>query len=164
MKELLISAFGEGKDLEWWQMASRAGLIFILCIILIRLSGRRSFGMKSPFDNTIAILLGAILSRAVVGASPFFPTLGAAIVLVLMHRLFAWLSLQFHWFGSLIKGSARPLYEKGQLNKESLSKALLSISDLEEGLRLGFHSNNLEEVESMYLERNGEISIVKKKN
>jgi uncharacterized membrane protein YcaP (DUF421 family) len=164
MKQLLLNAFGEGEDLEWWQMADRAALIFILAIVLIRLSGRRSFGLKSPFDNTIAILLGAILSRAVVGASPFLPTVGAALVLVLMHRLFAWLSLHNHWFGSLIKGSARPLYQDGRFNEAEIHKSLVSMRDLEEGLRMGIHTSSLEDVEAMYLERNGEISIVKKGN
>jgi uncharacterized membrane protein YcaP (DUF421 family) len=163
MNELLISVFGQGRDLEWYQMCARAVVIFIIAILFLRLSGRRSFGMKSPFDNTIAILIGAVLSRPVVGASPFIPTMCAALVLALMHRLFAWLSLYFHSFGRLIKGAPLPLFEHGHFNKANMKRALISIRDIEERLRLNANACTLEEVEAMYLERNGEISVVKKK-
>jgi len=50
---LLIQIFGEGKDLNALQMSSRGIVIFFIALILIRISGRRSFGVRTPLDNII---------------------------------------------------------------------------------------------------------------
>lgn len=162
MKELFYKTFGSGENLGCLQMGARAFVIFLLAIVLIRLSGRRSFGMRSAFDNTIAILLGAILARTVVGASPFLPTLCACLVLVVMHRLFAWISLYSHSFGKLIKGQPIPLYKDGKLLEENMSRSLISEHDLRAGLREAINSERLDEVDTVLLDRDGRISVIVK--
>jgi len=59
-------------------MCRLAAVVFILAYLLICVSGRRSFALRSPLDNIIVILLGAVFSRAVVGASPFLPAMAAS--------------------------------------------------------------------------------------
>jgi uncharacterized membrane protein YcaP (DUF421 family) len=117
-----------------------------------------------PFDNVIVILLGAILSRAVVGASPFIPTICASLVIVLLHRLFAIIAMYSHGFGKLIKGEERVLYENGKLNDPHMRSGLISKRDLIEGLHLNGNIDTLDDAKSVFLERNGEISVVKKRN
>ena len=70
--DLIATIFGEGSELTNWQMAARAVVIFFTTLLLIRVSGRRSFGQRTPFDAATTVLLGAVLSRGVVGASPFY--------------------------------------------------------------------------------------------
>lgn len=160
--EILTQLFGEGENQTALQMSARAVVVFIITLILLRIAGRRSFGMKSPFDNIIVILLGAILSRAVVGASEFVPTIASATVIAVLHRLGAWLGALNLRFGALIKGQKIVLFEKGKLKYENMRRALVSESDLYASLRNDMHEESFEKIESAYMENNGQISFVKK--
>ena len=145
------------------QMTARAVVIFLIAVVVLRISGRRSFGMASAFDNAVAVLIGAVLGRAVVGTSPFLPTVSAAFALALMHRLFAWLSLDYKGIGRIAKGSQRVIYEKGQFNHKNMRLSLISERDFMEGLRKECHTESLEQVEKAYVERDGRISVILKK-
>ncbi|HLG02775.1 MAG TPA: hypothetical protein VI731_04210, partial [Bacteroidia bacterium] len=86
--ETFYKWIGEGQEhLLPQQMGLRAIIVFLIAIVLIRISGRRSFGMRSAFDNVIAILLGAILSRSVVDGVPFFSPIIAGAAIVILHRV-----------------------------------------------------------------------------
>jgi uncharacterized membrane protein YcaP (DUF421 family) len=160
--ETLTQLFGERENQTALQMSARAVVIFIITLILLRIAGRRSFGMKSPFDNIIVILLGAILSRAVVGASEFVPTIASATVIAVLHRLGAWLGALNLRFGALIKGQKIVLFEKGKLKHDNMRRALISESDLYASLRNDMHVESFEKIESAYMENNGQISFVRK--
>jgi uncharacterized membrane protein YcaP (DUF421 family) len=161
--ETIITLFGEGEQINALQMSMRSIVIFIVSLILIRISGRRAFGIRMPFDNVVTILLGAILSRAITAASPFFATVAAATVIVLLHRFCGWFSLHNKKFGYLIKGEAKILFENGKTNHRNMNYGLISERDLQEGLRINGHEESLEDVRKIYLERNGQISVIKKK-
>lgn len=160
---LLYSIFGVGPELNVWQMSSRTVIVFIYTVILMRISGRRAFGLRAPFDNIILVLLGAILGRAVVGASPFFPTIISGLVIALLHRLCAIFSLKPSIFSHFIKGKAIPLLKNGKLFPAKMKRSLISDEDLLEELRIHAQTNDLESFTEIYMERNGQIGFVKKK-
>lgn len=95
----------EAEDLHWYQMFTRALIVFITAIAFIRLAGMRSFGTQSAFDVVLSITLGAILSRCITGHYPFFATLATALFLAMLHRLFAWLSFKSRFINRLTEGN-----------------------------------------------------------
>jgi uncharacterized membrane protein YcaP (DUF421 family) len=133
----------------------------LLELTLLRVAGIRTFGERTAFDNVIVIMLGSVLSRAVVGASPFIPTSVACLVFVLIHRVLAWLSHHNDRVGRLIKGEKTRLFAGGRQLAKNMDQAQISEKDLLESLRLRLNTDSLDEVKEMYLESNGEISIVK---
>ena len=150
------------EELTVLQMSLRAFITFIVAIVLVRIAGRRAFGLKSPFDNTFAILFGAILAQGVIGRVPFASGLAACAVLAIAHRLFAFLSLKYSKFGGWIKGTKILLYSNGKLVEKNMVRSLISENDLMERIRLeGFES--LAQIEEAYMERNGEVSVIPKK-
>jgi uncharacterized membrane protein YcaP (DUF421 family) len=81
--------FGGIKDLTLGQECARAGLIFFYGLIMLRLSGRRTFAQMSAIDLVISIIVGSNLSRAMTGGVPFWPTLASVAVLVALHLILA---------------------------------------------------------------------------
>ncbi|HEY8930012.1 MAG TPA: YetF domain-containing protein [Mucilaginibacter sp.] len=161
--ELLKQVFGEGKDLSILQMSCRGIVIFIVALLLIRLSGRRSFGVRTALDNIVSISLGAILSRAVVGASDFAPVVITCFVIVLMHRLFGWFISTSKRFGKVTEGNKIKLYEDGRFLHSNMRRALVCEEDIMQGVRKSALTEDMDLIEKVYIERNGEISAIKKK-
>lgn len=135
MRDLALTLFGDGDDLDALQMSLRAAAVFVLALLMIRVSGRRSFGQHRPFDACTTVLLGAVLSRAVVGASPFWPTMAAGAVVVLLHRLVAMASLRWPRFESLVSGDKRELVREGVPDPQEMRKGLVTGRDLDEAVR-----------------------------
>jgi uncharacterized membrane protein YcaP (DUF421 family) len=160
----LIAVFGEGRNLDTLQMTARAIVAFVAMLVLIRISGRRSFGQRSPFDSVVAVLLGATLSRAIVGASEVLPTSVACLALVLLHRALGWSCVHIPRFERIVTGRERVLYREGEFDVAEMSAALVTRSDVIESARRQLGTATLEGVEYAVLERNGEISLIRKQS
>jgi len=160
--QIIHDIFGSGKDLSVLQMTARAILVFIIALILIRISGRRSFGLHSPLDNIITIALGAVLSRAIVGVSPFFPVIASSTGLVLIHRLFAYGMLHHNAFSKLVSGDKILLFKDGDFIQQNLDKALIRRDEILQEVRKSAQTENLDQIEKIYMERNGEVNSVRK--
>jgi uncharacterized membrane protein YcaP (DUF421 family) len=159
-----IQVFGTGELLNSGQMAARAFVIFVITLTLIRLSGRRSFGLRTPLDNIIVILLGALLSRAITGASPFFPVIAASTVIALLHRILGWLTTKNRYVKMIVDGDEILLYENGRFLEDNMSRAMLCKEDIIQGIRKSTLTDDLSKIERIYIDRTGEISILKKKS
>lgn len=166
MSELFDYLFGFHADshtVTAVQMTTRAILLFFAALGLLRLSGPRTFGSSTAFDLVVKIMLGSVLSRAVAASSPFGGTLLACTTFVLLHRGLAWASFRYPWVDALVKGNVFLLAEKGHVKAEQLRQLNLNELDLQEGLREGGNVASVAEAEAVYLERDGSISVVKKK-
>jgi uncharacterized membrane protein YcaP (DUF421 family) len=160
--ETIIFIFGNGKDLTVLQMSCRAIIIFIVSLLLIRISGRRSFGVRTPLDNIIVILLGALLSRAIVGASGFFPVIISSFVIVIIHRICAWSIVHHPIAAKIFEGKKILLFENGHFLKKNMDKALVCTEDVMQGIRKSALTEDLHKIDRVFMERNGEISATKK--
>ena len=164
MNDLINTCFGQGQDLDALQMSCRAFCMFFITLALIRISGMRAFGQKSAFDSIIVILLGSVLSRAVVGVSPFIPTVSAGFVFASVHRLLAVVTVYSDRIGAIIKGKKTTLYKNDTLIEKNMFLCSISFKDMMEELRLNLHQDNLNNVKEIIMERSGKISIIKKES
>lgn len=158
---------------DWWginenisplAIAARSAVMFIAALLLMRMAGMRPFGKGEPFDDIITFLIGGILSRGVVGATPFFSTVFSMAVIIIIHKIFAKLSIYSKWFGAKVKGQKVLLYQNGLFVEKNMHRVNITEHDIIEDLRLTVQSDSLEGIKEVYMERSGEISFVKKES
>lgn len=160
--ETLVGLSVEPKDLTFVQISLRGIIVFLATLIMVRLGHKRSLARKTPFDAVLLVILAAVLSRAINGSAPFFPTLGGGVVLVLLHRLFAYLAYHSHRFGILVKGAPDTIVREGECDFPMMRRNHVSMHDLEGDMRLHGHLDDLSKVRLARVERSGDISFIKK--
>ena len=160
--QLLETVLGSGTELDASQMAVRALAVFVIALAMIRLSRRRSFGQHTPFDACIPVLFGAVVSRAVVGASPFWETDAAEFARALVHRDVARLCVRSCWFDRLANGNERVLIDQGKMDLRATEKVRISKRDLGEAICRKFGAGELHDGDRAVLERHGTVSLKEK--
>jgi uncharacterized membrane protein YcaP (DUF421 family) len=148
------------EDLSAWEMSLRALIIYITAIVLVRVGQMRFMGQNTAFDMILGIILGSVLSRAITGNAPFFPTVAAAGVLVAFHWLFSVVSFHSRFFGKLIKGRERTLVRDGEIQWDNMRRSHISRRDLEMALRSTGKITQPEDVAVAHFERSGDISVI----
>jgi uncharacterized membrane protein YcaP (DUF421 family) len=161
---LLLGPDGKPTELTFLNISLRALVIFIVGLALVRIGDRRSLSEKTAFDAIFIVLIGAVLSRAINGPSPFFGTIAAGTVLMAIHRACAYAACKSHGFGKLVKGQPVTLVRNGEIDWEQMNRALVSQHDLQEDLRLDAKTEDVGTIHLARLERSGDISFIKKGN
>ena len=159
----LREIWGIKEDITIPEIAVRAAVMFLLMVVMIRATGMRSFGKGDVFDNILVILLGSVLARGIVGATPFLSAVAGGVIITGVHLLLSNISFKSHKIGKLVKGTHFPLYNNGQFNEHNMDKANISKHDIEEQMRLKLHNTSLDNIEAIYFERTGEISFIQAK-
>jgi uncharacterized membrane protein YcaP (DUF421 family) len=134
--ELIGNIFGSGQSLTLWQECARAILIFAYGLVLLRLTGRRTFGKWSALDIVVSIIVGSALARTMTGGAPLGGTLAAVAVFMTIHMVLAHACARSEWWSQLVEGTPVTLASDGRTSKPLLKAHAVSQTDLAEALRL----------------------------
>jgi uncharacterized membrane protein YcaP (DUF421 family) len=148
-------------EIAWWQMCNRPVLIFVFGLMLVRAAGKRVFGKWGAIDILLSVIIGSNLSRTLTGSAPFLPTLAATAVLVVLHRIATMAALRLPALGPILKGRTARLILDGEVDRAALRRHGVGEHDLESALR-GAGLLSTDGVAEAWLERNGDISIIKR--
>jgi uncharacterized membrane protein YcaP (DUF421 family) len=160
--EALLGLGREAAGLTFLQISLRGVVVFIAALGIVRCGDRRFLSQKTAFDAVLGFILASMLARAVNGTAAFFPTIGGGFVLVVLHRTLAYWSRRSHAVGLLIKGRSDVIVREGALDEAAAHRNRLSEHDLLEDLRLNGNVAEIRDVLLAVLERNGQISVVRR--
>ena len=163
--EALSFWFGVGvepRNYTIFQCSLRALVLLFAGLIMVRVGSKRALAEKTPIDTLTVVIVASVLSRAINGPSPLLPSIGAAFVLVLLHRALMAGACRYHFLGGLIKGRSDIIVRDGQPLEEAMTRNQVSSHDLEEDLRLDAKLEDLSQIKIARVERSGDISFIKK--
>lgn len=150
------------KNLSFLQSVMRTLVVYIAGLIMVRVGEKRFLGKNTAFDVLLGIILGSVVSRAITSSSGFFTILLAGFILVLLHWLFAVITFRSDELGDLLKGNARTLIIDGEIDWEAMRRSHISKDDLLGALRSNGKLHDPSDVKEARLERDGNISVIKR--
>lgn len=158
--ENLLGLGLEARDLSFVHLTCRVVVVFLAAILIVRAGDKRFLAKMSALDVVLGFILASMLARAVNGSAAFFPTLGAAVVLVLVHKGCAALAFRSRRVDTFFKGSERLIIKDGEVQGEAMKASHLTREDLLEELRQEGQVLSPDQVEAAFIERSGKISVV----
>jgi uncharacterized membrane protein YcaP (DUF421 family) len=143
------------------QIVLRTGVIYLLVLIGVRLSGKREVGQMTPFDLTLLLLLSNSVQNAMTG--PDTSLLGGAVAastLLVLNYLVANVSGGNRRFRRLIEGEPSLLVHDGKVIDSHMAREHVSMDELNRALR-EHGINSCDQVALAVLEVDGSISCLK---
>ena len=143
------------------EIALRTGVIYLLVLIGIRLSGKREVGQMTPFDLTLLLLLSNSVQNAMTG--PDTSLAGGAVAactLLVLNYLVAEVAGANRRFRRFIQGHPTLLIHDGELIPAQMAREHVSLDALQTALREhGLPS--YKDAALAVLEVDGSISVLK---
>jgi uncharacterized membrane protein YcaP (DUF421 family) len=148
-------------SIPWWEFIVRGGTVYLVLLIMVRLSGKRTVGQFTPFDLVVVLLLSEAVSGAITAQDE---SLGggliAAATLLVLDYLIAFFSSRSQKIDRLMSGSPVLVGRDGVVYKDVLKRERVPVSDLEKALRDA--DCLMEDMRMAILEADGNINIMKK--
>lgn len=143
------------------QIALRTGVIYLIVLIGVRLSGKREVGQMTPFDLTLLLLLSNSVQNAMTGPdTSLIGGIVAASTLLLLNHLVGNLSGSSRGFRRVVQGEPSLLVHDGKANLQHMAKEHVSVDELQRAVREhGIAS--VHDVALAVLEVDGSISCMK---
>jgi uncharacterized membrane protein YcaP (DUF421 family) len=142
----------------------RTVAVFVFIVILTRVIGRRELASLAPIDLILLIILGDALQQGL--TQDDYSVTGAVIVvgtLAVLQVFTSWATYRFPFTRGLLEGQPLIVLENGKPIERNLKRERLTVEELAESARL-HEIGSLDEVQWVVLERNGELSFIKKQN
>ncbi len=143
------------------QIVLRTGVIYLLVLIGVRLSGKREVGQMTPFDLTLLLLLSNSVQNAMTG--PDTSLLGGAVAactLLVLNYGVAAVSGSNRRLRRLIQGEPSLLIHDGKVIEAHMARERVSMDELHRALR-EHGINSSDQVALAVLEVDGSISCLK---
>jgi uncharacterized membrane protein YcaP (DUF421 family) len=148
--------------MPWWEFVLRAAVVYVVLLLMIRVSGKRTMGQFTPFDMVLIVLLGNAVQNSLLGKDTSLAGgLLLAATLIAINWCVGYITSRSDRAERVVEGVPVVLARDGQLFRTVLRRELVSEDDFNEALRENGEMS-LADVRIALLEVNGSISVVRR--
>jgi uncharacterized membrane protein YcaP (DUF421 family) len=140
----------------------RTVTVFAFLLVLTRVIGRRELSSLEPFDLILLIIVGDALQQGL--TQDDYSVTGALIVVstfAVLQVFVSWLGYRFPRIQPVLAGEPIIIVEDGKVIERNLKRERLTAGEIAEAARAQ-QISSLSEVQWAVLEKNGQISFLKK--
>jgi uncharacterized membrane protein YcaP (DUF421 family) len=139
----------------------RAASIYLILLVILRLSGRRTMGEMTAFDFVLLLIIAETTQQALLGED--FSITNAVLLittLVFIDIVMSVLKSRFGRLDRIIDGIPTVLVENGRPLKDRLSKSRVDEHDVLAAARRLRGLERMDQIKYAVLETDGDISII----
>ena len=139
----------------------RGAVVFIVLLVIIRLSGRRTLAQMTAFDLVLVLIVAETTQQALLGDD--FSIVNAVILIITLFTLdilMSYLKEHSSRAEKLLDGVPTVLISLGKPDARALKRARVDIEDVLESARSKHGVERLDQIKFAVLEVGGDISIV----
>lgn len=139
--------------------------VYLILLIVMRLSGRRTLAQVTPFDFVLLLIVAETTQQALLGED-FSITNSVILILTLFTAdiLLSYLKQREPRAAMLIDGVPTVLIRSGEPDRAALRSARMDLSDILEAARRQHGLKRLDQIRFAVLEISGDISIIPAKS
>ena len=143
------------------QLFVRGTIMFWFLFLIFRLILRRDVGAASVTDFLFVVILGDAAQNAMIGqATSVSDGIVLISTLVFWNYVIDFLTYRFDFMERLLSARKLCLVRNGKMLRRNMRKEFITLKELNEKLREA-GIENIEHVKMMYMESDGEISVLK---
>jgi uncharacterized membrane protein YcaP (DUF421 family) len=139
----------------------RPVLVYLVLLLLLRLSGKRTLAQITSFDFVLLLTIGNATQQALIGEDNSMVH-GAIMVATLISLNYVMQLLKQHskWFGHLLDDIPLVIVADGKPLKDRMDKARVDEDDVLDAARESCGLEHMDQIRHAILERDGQISII----
>ncbi|MFN3670325.1 MAG: DUF421 domain-containing protein [Bosea sp. (in: a-proteobacteria)] len=137
--------------------------IYVVLLLIVRLSGRRTLAQMTPFDLVLLLIIAETTQQAILGDD--FSITNAFILIITLFGAdiaLSYLKQRHSGLNLVIDGAPTILLSHGKPDEHALRRARVSIDDVLKAARIQQGLERQDQIKFAVLEASGEISIVPK--
>jgi uncharacterized membrane protein YcaP (DUF421 family) len=137
-------------------------LAYVLLVLFLRISGKRTLSKMNAFDLVVTVALGSTLATILLSKDVTLAQGSLALLMLIgMQFVVTWSSVRSRRLRAFVTGEPTMLLYRGQTLSQAMRTARVTEDELHAALR-GAGVASLQHVEAVVLETDGSINVVQR--